>query len=73
MVQIVIIVKQPVYSSKIVEILLENRLLTLITFNFQHRLLTDVETIDVNIINVNIGFLKTDVNIHYTTSVIYEN
>jgi len=42
---------------------------TLVVFYFQHRFLTDVETTDVNIINVNIGFQKTDVNIHRTTSI----
>ena len=34
-------------------------LLTSVVFDFQHRFLTDVETIDVNSINVNIGFYKT--------------
>jgi len=56
-----------VWASCAKEALLENRFLTSI-FYFQHRFLTDVETSDVNIINVNIG-LKTDVNIHYTTSI----
>ena len=49
--------------------LLENKLLTSVVFYFQYQFLTT----GVNIINVNISFLKTDVNKHYTTSVIYEN
>jgi len=47
--------------------------LTPVVFDFQHRFLTNVETTDVNIINVNIGFQKTNVNIHYTTSAFYKN
>ena len=52
------------------EILVENRFLTSVVFYLQYRFLIDVETIDVNFINVNIDFQKIDVNIHYPTSVI---
>ena len=38
--------------------LLENRLLTSIIKDFQHQLLTDVETTDVKSLNVNISFPK---------------
>lgn len=40
------------------DILLENRLLTLIIKDFQHQLLINVETIDVKSLNINIDFLK---------------
>jgi len=42
--------------------LLENRLLTYVIKNFQHRLLTDVGTIDVKSINVNISLRKLMLN-----------
>ena len=38
--------------------LLENRVLTSIIKDFQHRLITDVESIDVESNTVNIGFVK---------------
>jgi len=38
--------------------LLENKLLTSVIKDFQHRLLTDVETTDIKSINVNISFTK---------------
>jgi len=57
------------HNTEKVTTLLENKLLTLVVFNFQHWFSTDVEITDVNIINVNIGFQKIDVNIHYTTSI----
>ena len=41
--------------------LLEISIFTSIIKDFQHRLLTGVETTDVKNINVNIGFLKIDV------------
>lgn len=41
-------------------------------FNFQHQLLTNVETTDVSELNVNIDLLKTNVNIQYTTSIAFE-
>lgn len=43
--------------------LLENRILTSVFST-----LIDVETTDVNKLNVNISFKKNDVNIQYTTS-----
>ena len=49
--------------------LLENRLFTSVIKDFQHRLLTDVETTDIKSNNVNIGFSKNDVKINHTTSV----
>ena len=54
------------HNTEKVTTLLENKLLTLVVFNFQHWFSTDVEITDVNIINVNIGFQKIDVNIHST-------
>ena len=42
-------------------------------FNFQHQLLTNVETTDVSELNVNIDLLKTNVNIQYTTSIFKKN
>jgi len=38
--------------------LLENRVLTSIIKDFQHRLITDVESTDVESNTVNIGFVK---------------
>ena len=39
--------------------LLENRFLTLVIKDFQHWLLTDVNTTDIKSLNINIGFLKS--------------
>ena len=46
--------------------LVENSLLTSVIFDYQHRFLTNVETTYVKELNVNIVFMKTNVNIHYT-------
>lgn len=43
--------------------LLENMISTLVIYDFQHRFLTDVEITNINELNVNIDFLKTDINI----------
>ena len=51
-----------VAHSKIIitlkSLLLKYRLLTSVVFHFEHRFLVDVETTNVNIINVNISFQK---------------
>ena len=51
------------------ESLLKNRVSTSVIKDFQHRLLTDVETTDIKSINVNINYEKIDVKIHNTTSI----